>query len=74
MRQVLRVLGWLSLILALLALVLTAVSWPPGGLLFALPYLFLGAAALLGAGGFLLLLLGRAPRGEAPVDGAGREP
>ena len=70
MRRVLRALGWLSLALAAVFLILAVASWPPGGLLFVLPYLFLVVAVGLGLAGCVLLFLSRAPRGERSVGGA----
>jgi heme A synthase len=71
----LRVAGWLFLIVAAFFGVLTVISLPPGGLMFALPYL-LGmitiAAAAIG-GGLLLLarrLLPPAPAIQPESDGS----
>ena len=70
MRRFFRVCGWLSLGLAVASLLLAVASWPPGGLFFALPYLFLMVAVALGLGGAVLLFLSRAPREERSVGGA----
>jgi hypothetical protein len=51
-RRVLFFSGWTGLALAVVFLVFGAVAWPPGGLLFALPYFLLlvsGVCALAGA-------------------------
>lgn len=65
MRRILKALGRLSLALATLSLLLTVSSWPPGGLFFALPYIFLFSAAGFGGVGGVLLLLTRAPRDKS---------
>ncbi len=59
MHHVFTVLGWLLALCAGALALLGILSWPPGGLMFALPYiLFLfGALAALLAG--LLIWLGR---------------
>jgi hypothetical protein len=74
MRRILKALGWLSLVLAGLSLMLTAMSWPPGGLFFALPYLFLISSVGLGLVGGVLLLLTRTPPGRGRPNESGGEP
>jgi hypothetical protein len=54
------------LVLAGLLALLGVAAWPPGGLMFALPYLFLLPALVLALGGGVLLLLTRAPRPKPP--------
>lgn len=60
--------GWIVLSLAAGLVLLGILAWPPGGLMFALPFIFLipgGVLALVGAG---LLWLGRRPAGDSPPD------
>ncbi len=57
MRSIPRATGIFFLILGCLSAILGIISWPPGGLMFALPYLFFVIAAVLGTVGVLLLLL-----------------
>jgi hypothetical protein len=59
MRKVSRILGWIALVLAAICVALGLVTWPPGGLMFALPFLFLIPALFLGALGGVLLWIGR---------------
>jgi hypothetical protein len=59
MRRVFRVLGILALVLAGILTALTVAVWPPGGLMFALPYVFLLLAAPFALGGVILLILTR---------------
>ncbi|MDP1890891.1 MAG: hypothetical protein Q8K55_08345 [Gemmatimonadaceae bacterium] len=58
--------GRILLVLAALLVVLGIVSWPPGGLMFALPYVFLMPGVVLAVVGGVLLWLGRRP-GSSPV-------
>jgi len=51
---------------------MTIASWPPGGLLFALPFFFLIPAIIFGIAGGLLLLLTRSTTGLPPRKGEGR--
>jgi hypothetical protein len=62
MRRVIRTLGILALVLAGILAGLGIATWPPGGLMFALPYLFLLLAVPFALGGVILLLLTRPPR------------
>jgi len=48
--------------------------WPPGGLMFALPFVFLMPAAVLWVVGLLLLRLGRAPATPASEITAPEDP
>ena len=57
MRSIPRAIGIFFLILGCLSAILGVISWPPGGLMFALPYLFFVIAAVFGIVGVLLLLL-----------------
>lgn len=59
MRKLCRRLGWTSCILAVALLLLGVLTWPPGGLMFAMPYVFLIPGAILAVFGGLLVLLGR---------------
>jgi hypothetical protein len=61
MKTLARVLGWIAVVLATLLTFAGIAVWPPGGLMFALPFVFLMPAAVLWAVGWLLLRLGRAP-------------
>ena len=49
----------LLLIVAILSAILGIISWPPGGLMFALPYVFFIIAMVFGGIGVLLLLVRR---------------
>jgi hypothetical protein len=51
MRPVVRVLGWLCVALAVVLVVIGPTTLPAGGLMFALPYVFLIPGVLLGAAG-----------------------
>ncbi len=64
MRSVVRVLGWLCVALAVVLVVIGLTTLPSGGLMFALPYVFLIPGVLLGAAGGCLLWLGRSPGPE----------
>jgi hypothetical protein len=48
MRRPERVLGWILLVLAALLSPLGVLCWPPGGLMFALPFIFLIPASSSG--------------------------
>jgi hypothetical protein len=61
MEAVARVLGWIAVVIAALLTFVGIAAWPPGGLMFALPFVFLMPAAVLWAVGLLLLRLGRQP-------------
>jgi len=65
MRTACRALGALSLALAIFFLLLTVATWPPGGPLFALPYVFLLAALVFGVVGIVLLIVGQPPVASA---------
>ena len=65
MKAVVRVLGWIAVVIAALLTFAGIAAWPPGGLMFALPFVFLMPAAVLWALGLLLLRLGRRP--EVPT-------
>jgi hypothetical protein len=60
-RRILRAVGVLALVLAGIFTLLGIAAWPPGGLMFALPYVCLLFAVLLVLGGVILLLLTRVP-------------
>ena len=50
-------LGWLLLVVGGVLIALGIAAWPPGGLMFALPYVFfLSGAPLVVAGGLMVLL------------------
>jgi len=59
MRKVARVLGGGLLVLSALLIVVGVMTLPSGGLMFALPYVFLMPGALFGIVGWVLLRLGR---------------
>jgi hypothetical protein len=59
MQHVLTFLGWVLAICAALLALLGIAAWPPGGLMFALPYVFLSLAVLAGLAAWLLVWLGR---------------
>lgn len=54
-RSGLRILAWTMLVPAGGLILIGILCWPPGGLLFALPYLFLIPGCLLGLVGLILL-------------------
>ncbi len=66
MRRVFRGLGMLALVLAGILAGLGIAAWPPGGLMFALPYVFLLPAVPLAIGGVILLMLSRPRRQPDP--------
>jgi hypothetical protein len=66
-RRIARGVAITLLVLAGLLALLGIAAWPPGGLMFALPYFFLLPALVLAAGGAVLLLLTRAPRPRPPA-------
>jgi hypothetical protein len=59
MRKLARVFGWELVVLAALLIVVGITTLPSGGLMFALPYVFLIPGILFGVVGWLLLKLGR---------------
>jgi hypothetical protein len=59
MRRVLHAVALLGLVMAGAFILLAIVAWPPGGLMFALPYVFLWMAALLGLPSLIVLLVTR---------------
>jgi vacuolar-type H+-ATPase subunit I/STV1 len=71
MRTFFRAVGILMLFLAAVLLALTAVAWPPGGLMFALPYFFLIPGVVLALLGALLLFLTRPRRPPERAEGDG---
>ena len=71
MKFVARVLGWIAVVIAALLTFAGIATWPPGGLMFALPFVFLMPAAVLWVLGLLLLRLGR-PAGSREAEAAKR--
>lgn len=72
MQHVFTALGWLCALCAGVLILLAIVSWPPGGLMFALPFVLLVmavACAVLAAG---LLWLGRRIRGKTHTASSSR--
>ena len=67
MQTALRVTGWIALVLAALLAVLGILSLPTGGLMFALPFVFMIPGAILAAIGGVLLWLGRRHPGSDSV-------
>ena len=65
MHHVFTVLGWLCALCAGVLILLAVVSWPPGGLMFALPFVFLILALGCAVLAALLLWLGRRLRGNS---------
>ncbi len=60
--------GWFLVVVAGVLSVLGIASWPPGGLMFALPFVFLIPAILLGLiGGALLWLAQRRVAQQKPL-------
>ena len=68
MRRTVSFLGWITLALALALVMLGLASWPPSGLMFALPYFFLIPGAILALIGGLLLRAGRQPSQPTPPE------
>jgi hypothetical protein len=58
MRRTARVLGWIVLVIGAGLILLGIYSWPPGGLMFALPFVFLVPGLVLGLIGGVFLWLG----------------
>jgi hypothetical protein len=65
MRFVATVIGWIFLVIATALVFLGIASWPPGGLMFALPFVFLIPGILLTVIGVAFVWLGRC---RAPND------
>jgi len=68
MRRVLRGIGAIFLLFAVLLSLLALVSWPPKGLFFGLPFFFLMPALLLGIAGGLLWLCTRPSKTLPPSE------
>jgi hypothetical protein len=62
MRTVVRVAGWILVIVAIPLVFAGIVSLPPGGLMFALPFFFLVPGIVLGVIGTILILVTRRRR------------
>jgi hypothetical protein len=71
-RRILRGVGIFFFICATTLMALAIASWPPEGLFFGLPFLFLIPSLLCGMVGGLLLLFTRRPRDLPPTQGGGR--
>jgi len=71
MRRVLRGIGAIFLLFAVLLGLLALVSWPPEGLFFGLPFFFLMPALLLGIAGGLFRLSTRPPKTLPPSEKGG---
>jgi hypothetical protein len=72
MRRAVLVFGWITLVLASVLILLGVASWPPGGLMFALPYFFLIPGVILAIIGGLLLRAGRRPSRAERIRPEGR--
>jgi hypothetical protein len=59
MRWAIRTVGWIFIDLAAVLGFLDILTWPPGGLMFALPYIFLLPGGVFALIGTVLLALGR---------------
>ena len=64
MRRIFRALAVLGLTVASVLILLAIAAWPPGGLMFALPYVLLFTAMLVGGPSVLVLLVTRPGRQE----------
>jgi hypothetical protein len=73
MRSFVRVLSWLTLGLGLMLCLLGVAALPDGGLMFALPYVFLFPGVLLAIVGGLVLFFTRARPGGPLDENAGSE-
>ncbi len=71
MRRVLRGIGAIFLLLAVLLSLLALASWPPEGLFFGLPFFFLIPALLLAIAGGLLWLCTRPSKTLPPSEKGG---
>jgi len=71
MRRLLRGIGAIFLVFAVLLFLLTVASWPPEGLFFGLPFFFLIPALIFGFVGSLLLLFTRKLRALPPTQEGG---
>jgi len=61
MRRFASILGWVAFAAAALLILAGLSAWPPGGLMLALPFVFLLPGAMLGVLGILLIVLTRRP-------------
>jgi hypothetical protein len=59
MRKIIRVCGVISAVVAAILGLLTALSWPPGGLMFAMPYFFLFPGVIFACVGIVLIIATR---------------
>jgi hypothetical protein len=67
-RRVAIVFGWILLVIAGGLILLVISSWPPGGLMFALPFVFLMPGLLFALIGGALLWWGRRPAKVCPTE------
>jgi len=67
-RRVERVFGWILLALAAGLILLGIMSWPPGGLMFALPFVFLIPGFFFGFIGGILIWHGSRVSAEKPPE------
>jgi hypothetical protein len=61
MRSVAYIFGWITMAIAGMLVLLGILSWPPGGLMFALPFFFIIPGAILALVAALLLWIGSRP-------------
>jgi hypothetical protein len=66
-RRILRGIGIVFLLMAVVLLALAIASWPPEGLFFALPFFFLFPAIIFGIVGGVLLLIAHLIKGPSPA-------
>ena len=57
MRAILRFVGFGAAFLSVASLLLAVAAWPPGGLMFALPYFFILAGVAFGLVGAVLIVV-----------------
>lgn len=71
MRSCAHVTGWLALVGAAGLVLLGLLSWPPGGMMFALPFIFIIPGIFLAIVGGVLVWVGRRPPVDPPHQRAG---
>ena len=66
MKRFSRIMGWTAVASGALLVLFGILSWPPGGLMFALPFVFLMPGILLVLVGAVLMRVGRDSREPEP--------
>jgi vacuolar-type H+-ATPase subunit I/STV1 len=66
MKRFSRIMGWTAVTIGVLLILVGIHSWPPGGLMFALPFVFLMPGILLALVGAVLVRMGRDSRKPEP--------